>query len=701
MTSPELGSSIPDTASNSSSEKRLEYDWDYHDINHNFPLRTFQHQSEYDDVNHSLPPAALRAGTLTAAERGRRNVNAKLANPLAGISHAMLEHMGAQYARKHQVGDQEDIRAFAKGAVLAQDPSKYHSVAGLSEGEHMVLRTEDLNRWHQPPLLYIVIIVCSTCAAVQGMGTSFVATVTDSGLTCVNQMKRSCQSPAKHFHLPMSGGADKDGRNGGQLFYTHQFGIGGDDPRSTWLTGLLNSAPYLCCAFLGCWLTVPFNSLFGRRGTIFLTCLFSALACLWQAFANTWWHMFVARLFLGLGIGPKSATVPIFAAETTPPRIRGALVMQWQVWTAFGLMLGYASDLCFYQVQDRVGGVIGLNWRLMMSSAMLPALIVVVCVFMCPESPRWYMSKGRHFKAYQSMCKLRYNKIQAARDIYYMHTLLEAENDIKQDRNKFIEIIRLPRNRRALIASELLMFMQQFCGVNIISYYSSQIFLEAGFSPISAFSASLGFGLINWIFAIPAVYTIDTFGRRNLLLTTYPFLSLFLFFTGFSFSITTESTRTACIALGIYLYGIVYSPGQGPVPFTYSAEAYPLYVRAYGMSLATATTWFFNAVLSITWPSMKGKFNPQGAFSWYAGWNMIGFFLILMIVPETKGKTLEELDQVFSVPTRVHARYGLRQLRYFVKRYLLRRDVEPERLYAHEDTREVDRGFDRDDEKGM
>ncbi|KAL8679738.1 MAG: hypothetical protein Q9224_000276 [Gallowayella concinna] len=662
MTSPEIGPSIPDTASNSSSERRLEYDWDYHDINHNFPLRTFCPEPEYDDQNHSYPPAALRAGATTAVERARRNVNAKLANPLAGISHAMLEDMGARYARKHQVGDQEDIRAFSKGAVLAQDPSKYHTVAGLTEEEQMVLHTEENHRWHQPPLLYIVIVVCSTCAAVQGMDETVV--------------------------------------NGGQLFYKYQYGIGGNDPRSTWLTGLLNAAPYLCCAFLGCWLTVPFNSLFGRRGTIFITCLFSALACFWQAFANTWWHMFIARFFLGFGIGPKSATVPIFAAETTPPRIRGALVMQWQVWTAFGIMLGYASDLCFFKVADHAG-VIGLNWRLMMASAMLPALVVVACVFMCPESPRWYMSKGRHFKAYQSMCKLRHNKIQAARDVYYMHTLLEAENEIKNGRNKFIEIIAVPRNRRAMIASELLMFLQQFCGVNIISYYSSQIFLDGGFSPIAALSASLGFGLINWIFAIPAIYTIDTFGRRNLLLTTYPFLSLFLFFTGFSFWIRADNLRLACLALGIYLFGIVYSPGQGPVPFTYSAEAYPLYVRAYGMSMATATTWFFNSVLSITWPSLQTAFTTQGAFSWYAAWNIVGFFLILMLMPETKGKTLEELDQVFSVPTNVHARYGLRQLRYFARRYVMRRHVEPETLYEHEDTRDLDRGFDHDDEKGM
>lgn len=183
MASPEIGASIPDSSSGVDSEKRFEYDWDYHDINHSFPLRTFRGEPDYDDQNHSFTPATLRMGAMTAAERARRNVNAKLANPLAGISHAMLEDMGACYARKHQVGDQEDIRAFAKGAVLAQDPSRYKSVAGLTEEEQLLLHTEYHHRWHQPPLLYIVIIVCSTCAAVQGMGRRSCSTLGSVKLT--------------------------------------------------------------------------------------------------------------------------------------------------------------------------------------------------------------------------------------------------------------------------------------------------------------------------------------------------------------------------------------------------------------------------------------------------------------------------------------------------------------------------------------
>jgi MFS family permease len=167
--------------------------------------------------------------------------------------------------------------------------------------------------------------------------------------------------------------------------------------------------------------------------------------------------------------------------------------------------------------------------------------------------------------------------------------------DSENLQNKVRELFSVPRNRRAMQASQIVMFMQQFCGVNVIAYYSSRIFLDAGFQEINALGASMGFGVINFLFAIPAWFTIDNFGRRNLLLTTFPLMALCLFFTGFSFWIPSGSTaHIACIALGIYLFGIVYSPGEGPVPFTYSAEAYPLYIRPLGMSLVGLFSYQFD-----------------------------------------------------------------------------------------------------------
>lgn len=124
-----------------------------------------QTQLEHENVVRKRSRASV-----TAAERARRNVVAKLANPLAGISHDELEQKGGTYARQHQMGDEEDIRAFQKGACLAQDPEKFASIHGLTEQEIEVLEKEISNRWSQPKLLYVVIILCSTCAAVQGMG---------------------------------------------------------------------------------------------------------------------------------------------------------------------------------------------------------------------------------------------------------------------------------------------------------------------------------------------------------------------------------------------------------------------------------------------------------------------------------------------------------------------------------------------------
>ncbi|CCM04904.1 uncharacterized protein FIBRA_07100 [Fibroporia radiculosa] len=162
-------------------------------------------------------------------------------------------------------------------------------------------------------------------------------------------------------------------------------------------------------------------------------------------------------------------------------------------------------------------------------------------------------------------------------------------------------------------------------------------------------------------------------------------MAIFLLMTGFSFYIPKGKAQIAVVALGIYLYTMAYSPGEGPVPFTYSAEAYPLYVRDVGMSFSTAMLWLFNFVIAFTFPRLLGAFKPQGAFGWYAAWNVLGFVLILLFVPETKALSLEELDQVFSVPTRKHATYQLKALPHNIRKYIFRMDVgDLPPLYEHE-----------------
>ncbi|CAE6405231.1 unnamed protein product [Rhizoctonia solani] len=533
------------------------------------------------------------------------NINAKLANPLAGIPHAKLEEQALEFAHSHGLSEHADL--IRKGALVAQDPLGFDSLSQLTPEEKAELQREQTHRWDQPKTLYYLVVLCSMAAAVQGMDETVI--------------------------------------NGANLFWPKQFGIGSNSGRDQWLLGLVASAPYLCCAVLGCWLTDPMNRLFGRRGTIFITATLSWLTCFWQGVTNSWPHLFAARFVLGIGIGPKSSTVPVYAAECAPAPIRGALVMMWQMWTAFGIMLGFVADLAFYHVKD-TPNITGLNWRLMLGSAGVPALAIMAQVYLCPESPRWLMGKGRYLKAFESLCRLRKTKIMAARDLYYIHTLLVAEEQVKPSgKLRIFELFTVPRNRRAALGSFIVMFMQQFCGVNVIAYYSSTVFSEAGLGDIEAILGSWGFGMLNFIFAFPAVYTIDTFGRRFLLLTTFPGMSACLLITGMAFFIENTHARTGVVAAGMYVFTIFYSPGEGPVPFTYSAEAFPLYVRDLGMSFATATCWFFNFIVAITFPRLLGAFKPQGAFGWYAAWNIVGWCLILLFVPETKALSLEELDQ--------------------------------------------------------
>ena len=213
--------------------------------------------------------------------------------------------------------------------------------------------------------------------------------------------------------------------------------------------------------------------------------------------------------------------------------------------------------------------------------------------------------------------------------------------------------------------------------VNIIAFYSSTVFTQAGANVTDALLASWGFGIINFLFAWPAVWTIDTFGRRTLLLFTFPNMCWSLLAAGLSFYIPpSSSAHLGLIAMFIYIYDAFYSPGEGPVPFTYSAEVFPLSHREAGMSWAVATNNFWATVVSLTFPRQLLAFGITGAFGFYSAMNALAFIMIFLWLPETKQKSLEELDYVFAVSTKRHMNYQVKEvLPYWIKTQILRRKV--------------------------
>lgn len=220
------------------------------------------------------------------------------------------------------------------------------------------------------------------------------------------------------------------------------------------------------------------NHYLGRRGEIFLTSLILIATPIGSAFSHNWYTLFAIRLVLGVGMGAKAATVPMYAAELSPAVIRGALVMGWQLWTAFGIFLGTCANAVVKDVPV-------IAWRLQLGSAFIPALPLAIGIFFCPESPRWLMKKGRLAEGYTSMKKLRTTELQAARDLYYAYVQFAEEMKIVQGANYFTrlsEIFTIPRCRRATLAAGVVMIAQQMCGINIMAVSFDPLHLRSATS---------------------------------------------------------------------------------------------------------------------------------------------------------------------------------------------------------------------------
>lgn len=301
------------------------------------------------------------------------------------------------------------------------------------------------------------------------------------------------------------------------------------------------------------------------------------------------------------------------------------------MWTAFGIFLGTCINIAVYHMRD--------NWRYMLGAPFIPAVPLLALIYLCPESPRWYMKKDKYPSAWDSLVQLRNHPIQAARDMYSIHAVLAIEREIIGGSTyaaRFVELFTIPRVRRATLAAFTVMIAQQMCGINIIAFYSSTVFEDAGATQYEALLYSLIFGAVNFVFAFPAFWTIDTFGRRSLLLFTFPQMTWTLLAAGLCTLIPAESAgnaRTALVALFVYLFAAFYSPGEGPVPFTYSAEVFPLSHREIGMGFAVATCLFWASVLSISFPFLLAQAGTVGAFGCYAGFNAVAFVMIFFWVP--------------------------------------------------------------------
>ncbi|CAG8356015.1 unnamed protein product, partial [Penicillium nalgiovense] len=391
----------------------------------------------------------------------------------------------------------------------------------------------------------------------------------------------------------------------------------------------------------GTWLSDPLQERFGRRPALFISAVFCVALVIGTARCNTWETLLVCRVLLGVGIGSKASIAPIFAAEAAPDRHRGKVLMMWQLFDALGIFLGF---LCALIVMD--------SWRVLLATAIIPAIVLLFLVFMCPESPRFLIQRNQYPGAYKSLLELRGTPIQAARDLYYIHAQLQTEAVTVWDRhegnswwsegeqiyayqkwinkgNFFKRMMYLAtdkRTRRACTVASIVMASQQLCGINVLAFYSSSILNTDPSDPESLFIKptavkwyNFAFGLANFLFTFPAYIYIDLRGRRPLLLVS--FIGMFFSLVAVSgfFEIADHDTRLILIAVFTSLFFVFfYSIGAGPIPFTLSAEVFPLCVR---------------------------DTDYQSS-----GMNVLALILIFLLVPETKDVSLENMNSICKVP---------------------------------------------------
>jgi sugar porter (SP) family MFS transporter len=555
-------------------------------------------------------------------------------NPLKRVSPEKNVADARAFAESHAMPEHASL--FARAALVARDQSRFEMLTEIDEHERAALIYERDHKWHGSKMLWYSISLCAVGAATQGW--------------------------------------DQTGSNGANLSFPQEFGINGEG-RDEWIVGIINAIIFLTAGLIGAFIVDPLNHYLGRRGEIFLTACCLTATPIGSAFAKSWQGLFAARFVMGIGIGAKNATVPIFSAEMAPHRIRGALVMFWQLWVVAGIFLGFCANVI---VKD-TGRI---AWRLQLGSAFIPSFVLMIGIFFCPESPRWLMKHGKIAQGFQSMVRLRAHPIIAARDYYYSYVMYEEELKLARGAGYFARLwdcFAVPRIRRANYGASTVMIAQQMCGINIISFYSSTIFENVGYSPTQALYASLGYGAIQVVFTIPTLFLIDTKGRRTLTLITFPLMCIFLLAAGLSLLKTDGSrgSQIGPVVLFVYLFTICYSLGEGPVAFQYSAEVFPTIQREQGMAWAVCINNTFAGILSLTFPRMRTVMTPTGAFGFYAALNLIAWFMIFCFVRETKQLTLEELDQVFSVPTKTFISHELKVwLPYFIKRHIFRQKIE-------------------------
>ena len=370
----------------------------------------------------------------------------------------------------------------------------------------------------------------------------------------------------------------------------------------------------------------------GRRRLLIVTAIVFGLGAIGAALAPGTAWLITARIVAGAAIGIASFVAPLYISEIAPVAIRGKLVSVNQVALTSGIVLSYLIDYAFAPFQA---------WRWMFALAAIPAGAFAIGLLFIPNSPRWLAARGRADQARAVLKRIR-DPEQVEGE------LAEILNSVAQQKGNWSELLGKPL-RMAMIVGIGLAIAQQITGINTVIYYAPTIFKFAGLSSASvAILASVGVGVVNVLLTLAAMQLIDRVGRRPLLLASLSGMALSLFVFGLAFSLPQFSGSLGWIAVGsLMVYVGSFAVGLGPVFWLVLSEIYPLQIRGRAMSIGTIANWSANLIVALSFLTLTQVLGKSGTF-WLYGIVTVGaWFFAFYLVPETKGKTLEEIEAHF------------------------------------------------------
>ncbi|XP_068655840.1 polyol transporter 5-like [Aristolochia californica] len=402
----------------------------------------------------------------------------------------------------------------------------------------------------------------------------------------------------------------------------------------------------------------------GRRYTIVFAAVIFFVGALLMGFATNYAFLMVGRFVAGIGVGYALVIAPVYTAEVSPASTRGFLTSLPEIFINFGILLGYVSNYGFAKLPEN------LSWRMMLGVGAIPAVFLAVGVLAMPESPRWLVMQGRLGDARlvlnktsdtkeEAECRLSDIKEAAGIPENYTEDVVEVPQRNRAGKGVWKELLwkPTPAVRRILIAGVGIHFFQQSSGIDSVVLYSPRIFKKAGIKGNDALlGATVAVGFTKTMFILVATFLLDRVGRRPLLLTSVAGMIVSLVGLGFGLTIIDHYHEerivwAIVICIGsILAYVSFFSIGLGPITWVYSSEIFPLRLRAQGASMGVAMNRVTSGVIAMTFLSLYKAITIGGSFFLYAGIAAVAWVFFYTFFPETRGRTLEEMQTLFEKP---------------------------------------------------